>query len=261
MIGAESADTAPEPEVSPAGPGEPQVLEPVEETGVEVTVSALVNPDSPDLPDPLVDTSRLISGKLPPDGIPPVDDPLFEKAAWVDWLSDQEPVIGLEINGDARAYPVQILIWHEIVNDKVGGTPVTVTYCPLCNSAIVFDRRLGCRLSSTSAPRASCASPISSCTTGRPSPGGRRSRAGRSPGSSPATELERFPVTTVAVGPVARCPPRTGGCSAAETGFERDYGRNPYPSYDAARCRALPVRWEVRPKAASEGARGRHRRG
>jgi hypothetical protein len=51
-------------------------------------------------------------------------------------------VIGLEIMGDARAYPLRILIWHEIVNDVVGGMPVTVTYCPLCNSAVVFDRRV-----------------------------------------------------------------------------------------------------------------------
>ena len=53
-----------------------------------------------------------------------------------------EPVISLEINGEAKAYPLQILTWHEIVNDELGGVPVTATFCPLCNSAIVFDRRL-----------------------------------------------------------------------------------------------------------------------
>ena len=58
------------------------------------------------------------------------------------WLDDREPVISFELNGDAKAYPLQILTWHEIVNDQVGGTPVAVTFCPLCNSAIVFDRRL-----------------------------------------------------------------------------------------------------------------------
>ena len=58
-------------------------------------------------------------------------------------MGEEEPVIGLEINGVARAYPLSILIWHEIVNDEIGGRPVTVTYCPLCNSAIVFDRRTG----------------------------------------------------------------------------------------------------------------------
>lgn len=76
------------------------------------------------------------------DKIPSIDTPRFvsvESAAG--WLQDVEPVILLEIDGDARAYPLQVLIWHEIVNDKVGGAPVAVTYCPLCNSAIVFDRR------------------------------------------------------------------------------------------------------------------------
>ena len=58
-------------------------------------------------------------------------------------MNGKEPVVALEIDGDARAYPLAILIWHEIVNDEVGGVPVTVTYCPLCNTAITFDRRVG----------------------------------------------------------------------------------------------------------------------
>ncbi|MCP5098651.1 MAG: DUF3179 domain-containing protein, partial [Chloroflexi bacterium] len=56
------------------------------------------------------------------------------------WLADNEPVIALEINGDARAYPIHVLTWHEIANDTVGDVPVVVTFCPLCNSAIVFER-------------------------------------------------------------------------------------------------------------------------
>ena len=87
--------------------------------------------------------SEIISGGPPPDGIPPIDDPKFVSPEDADrWLTGQEPVIALEIDGDARAYPLQIMIWHEIVNDVVGDVPVTVTFCPLCNSAIVFDRRL-----------------------------------------------------------------------------------------------------------------------
>jgi hypothetical protein len=52
-------------------------------------------------------------------------------------------VVTLEINGDSKAYPVAILMWHEIVNDEGGGVPVRVTFCPLCNIAIVFYRRIG----------------------------------------------------------------------------------------------------------------------
>ena len=89
-----------------------------------------------------IDFSEILSGGPPKDGIPSIDNPKFIPVKEVSSLSGTEPVIGLEINGDARAYPLRVLIWHEIVNDRIGGTPVTVTYCPLCNSAVVFDRRL-----------------------------------------------------------------------------------------------------------------------
>jgi len=75
------------------------------------------------------------------DQIPPIHDPEFVPVAQAD-IGPEEPVIGLIINGDARAYPLRILLWHEIVNDTVGGVPVLVSYCPLCNSGVVFDRRL-----------------------------------------------------------------------------------------------------------------------
>ena len=57
-------------------------------------------------------------------------------------LPDREPAIGLTIGDDSRAYPLRILMWHEIVNDLVGGVPVAVTFCPLCSTGIVFDGRL-----------------------------------------------------------------------------------------------------------------------
>ena len=87
-----------------------------------------------------VPLSEVMSGGPPRDGIPSIDNPQFEPAGTDKTLSARDPVISMEINGDARAYPLRILIWHEIVNDTVGGVPVTVTYCPLCNAAIVFDR-------------------------------------------------------------------------------------------------------------------------
>ena len=75
------------------------------------------------------------------DGIPPIDDPLFAPVADApDYLVDAEPVIVLELNGEQRAYPLSILIAHEVVNDVIGGEPVAVTYCPLCNTGLVFRR-------------------------------------------------------------------------------------------------------------------------
>jgi len=85
--------------------------------------------------------SEILSGGPPKDGIPAIDEPQFTTVDQADaWLEPQEPVILLQIDGDARAYPIQILMWHEIANDTVGQVPVVVTFCPLCNTAIGFER-------------------------------------------------------------------------------------------------------------------------
>lgn len=100
-------------------------------------------PDT-DLEQAKVPLAEIRSGGVPRDGIPPIDEPKtvpVEEAK----LRPKEPVIQLEIGDEARAYPLRVLMWHEIANDVVGGRPVAVTYCPLCNAAIVFDRRIGNR--------------------------------------------------------------------------------------------------------------------
>ena len=79
---------------------------------------------------------------IPRDNIPAIDDPAFVPVGSEVDLVDREPVIAIEINGDARAYPLRIMMWHEIANDEVGGVPVVVTYCPLCNTAIAFERTI-----------------------------------------------------------------------------------------------------------------------
>jgi hypothetical protein len=93
-----------------------------------------------------VPLAEIKSGGPAKDGIPSIDMPRFERldrgrpVGWSAGLGDTEPVIAVFIDGDARAYPLRVLIWHEIANDTVGRTPVTVTYCPLCNAALVFER-------------------------------------------------------------------------------------------------------------------------
>ena len=85
--------------------------------------------------------SEFLSGGPARDGFRPLDNPTFVAVEQADeWLSDLEPVISFAINGDQRAYPLQVLVWHEVVDDEVRGVPVTVTFCSLCNSAIVFER-------------------------------------------------------------------------------------------------------------------------
>lgn len=86
---------------------------------------------------------EILSGGPGKDGIPALDDPQWVEVNQKQGLEPREPVITLAPEGArARAYPLRYLMWHEIVNDSVGGVPVAVTYCPLCNSAIVFDRRV-----------------------------------------------------------------------------------------------------------------------
>lgn len=111
-------------------------------TGVlPVGASALDDRFDASFPEPLIDPDEVISGGPPPDGIPPIDDPQFVSVSEADeWIHEVEPVLVVDIDGDVRAYPIQIMMWHEIVNDTVGGVPLAVTYCPLCNSAIAFDR-------------------------------------------------------------------------------------------------------------------------
>ncbi|UWQ20420.1 DUF3179 domain-containing protein [Jannaschia sp. W003] len=88
-----------------------------------------------------VDLSEIVSGGPPRDGIPALDDPAFGPGA--SGLDPREPVVTLALPGEsARAYPVRYLLWHEIANDRIGEVPVAVTYCPLCNAFLAFDRRV-----------------------------------------------------------------------------------------------------------------------
>jgi hypothetical protein len=91
----------------------------------------------------IVPLDQIVSGGPPPDGIPSIDKPKFLTVQEVgSSISYTDLVLGVSINGDIRAYPLSILVWHEIVNDKVGGVPVAVTYCPLCFTNQVFNSTL-----------------------------------------------------------------------------------------------------------------------
>ncbi len=91
--------------------------------------------------------TEILSGGPPKDGIPALSDPDFLDAGQETRIGDREPVISVEIEGETpRAYPIRYLTWHEIVNDRIGGVPVAVTFCPLCNSGMTFDRRVDGRL-------------------------------------------------------------------------------------------------------------------
>ena len=90
----------------------------------------------------VTDWSEILSGGPPKDGIPAIDDPKFIAASDESRLDPREAVLSVTIGETSRAYPIRYLMWHEIVNDTIEGQPIAVTFCPLCNSAMVFDRRV-----------------------------------------------------------------------------------------------------------------------
>ena len=94
-----------------------------------------------DISNASIPTEEILRGGPSRDGIPAIDEPKFLPAADVNYLRDGDTVVGFVEQGEARAYPLRILVWHEIVNDTVGGRPIAVTYCPLCGTCMIFDRR------------------------------------------------------------------------------------------------------------------------
>jgi hypothetical protein len=124
----------------------PVELEQIPSGEREDVPSALDDMTDAEFPSPLVDPGEIVSGGPPPDGIQAIDEPRFERAGDIDWLDDAEAVLSVTVEGETRGYPVQVLMWHEIVNDSIAGVPVAATYCPLCNSGVTFDRRVGDRV-------------------------------------------------------------------------------------------------------------------
>ena len=99
-----------------------------------------------DLKDALIPADQIASGGPAKDGIPAVDKPKFVNVANAVFLQPNDMVLGLERQGIARAYPLRILNWHEVVNDQLGAEPITITYCPLCGTGVAFDRRVNGRV-------------------------------------------------------------------------------------------------------------------
>jgi hypothetical protein len=174
---------------------------------------------------------ELLSGGPPRDGIASIDKPAFinpdEAKAW---LKDNEPVIALEIEGDARAYPLQILTWHEIVNDTFGDMAVLVTFCPLCNSAIVFDRSLDgtvYEFGTSGLLRYSDLVMYDRTTESLWQQFTGEAIVGEMTGKN----LTFLPSSIVSFADFRLAYPK-GVVLSRETGMDRDYGRNPYVGYD-----------------------------
>lgn len=182
-------------------------------------------------PEPLVDLGEIRSGGPPPDGIPPIDEPMYLAVDDVDFLTDNEPVLAFELDGDARAFPVQIMTWHEIVNDTIGGTPVTISYCPLCNSAIAYERRFGDRVLDFGTSGLLWNSALVMYDRQTETLWSHFTGEGIV-GELTGQQLTDLPLATVAWSTWRDANP-DGLVLSRDTGHSRDYGRNPYPGYDA----------------------------
>jgi len=233
----DDATADPPPIPAPGAPGttaEPFTVDSTESSPPNVTESGLdiyrarAVPDG--VPAPLVDFDEIRSGGPPPDGIPPVDEPKFLDVPDVGFLADNEPVLALEIGGDARAYPVQIMTWHEIVNDTVGGVPVSVSYCPLCNSAVAYDRRLDDRILDFGTSGLLYNSALVMYDRQTETLWSHFTGEGII-GELTGEDLAAFPLATVSWAAFKDANPE-GVVLSRDTGFSRDYGRNPYPGYD-----------------------------
>ena len=237
---AESTETPLSPEATPTSA----------EEDLAVTITAEVQPTSTTAPDSdeeiprslaqsfSTDFSRrsisfdeILSGGPPKDGIPAIDNPQFVAATEADeWLQDLEPVTVFENDGDVRIYPYQILTWHEIVNDVVGGRPVGVTFCPLCNTAIVFDATVDGRA-------------LDFGTTGRlrysnllmydrqTESWWQQATGEAVMGEFTGRQLDFLPASTISWAEARDTFPNAQVLSR-DTGFRRNYGQNPYAGYD-----------------------------
>jgi hypothetical protein len=175
--------------------------------------------------------SEIRSGGPPKDGIPAIDEPRFISVAEAnEWLKDREPVVFVQVGNDARAYPIQILMWHEIVNDTVGGEPLLVTFCPLCNTAIAFKRTLNGEV-------------FDFGTTGRlrysnlimydrqTETWWQQATGDAIAGEHTGAQLEFYPASMISWKDFKAQHP-DGKVLSRDTGNPRNYGRNPYFGYD-----------------------------
>ena len=194
--------------------------------------SALDTMLSDEFPEPLIDPDEVISGGPPPDGIPPIDDPAFlDVVDNLELLPANEPVVVVEINGDAKAYPVRAMVWHEIVNDTVGGVPVSVTYCPLCNSAATYERTIdGVETTFGTSGRlfASALVMYDRATETLWTHYNGQAVIGVLAGA----ELVEHPSPLMAWEQFRSTYPTGKVLDWTQSGFNRDYGRNPYSGYD-----------------------------
>jgi len=176
---------------------------------------------------------EIFSGGPGKDGIPAIDNPRFESIEEARaWVTGDGPVIALEIDGQARAYPLAVLTWHEIVNDTIAGVPVIVTFCPLCHTALAFERTLDGTVHDFGVSGNLRFSDM--VMYDRQSETWWQQATGKGiVGELTGAKLGFLPSQLIGLDQFAETYPE-GIVMNRDTGWRRDYGRNPYVGYDTA---------------------------
>ena len=178
-----------------------------------------------------VSYSEILSGGPPKDGIPAINEPHYVGVGEANaWLRPQEPVVVVQVGNDARAFPIQILIWHEIVNAEIGGVPLLVTFCPLCNTAIAFERRLdGQVLDFGTTGRLRFSNLI---MYDRQTETWWQQATGEAVAGKFTGRQLVFSSASIIAWETFKSTYPGGTVLSRDTGYKRDYGRNPYVGYD-----------------------------
>ena len=192
-----------------------------------------------DLADSLVPADEILQGGPPRDGIPAIDRPQFVAADAAEFIQDEDRILGVTIGNIAKAYPIRILNWHEIVNDSIGDFYFAVTYCPLCGSGVAFDSQVGERQLTFGVSGLLYNSDVLlyDRETG--------SLFSQILGQAVTGELKEelltpIPLAHTTWGDWKNRHPQTLLLSA-DTGFNRDYNSNPYAGYEETPQTFFPV--------------------
>jgi thiol-disulfide isomerase/thioredoxin len=187
-----------------------------------------------------VPLDKILSGGPPKDGIPSIDNPKFISVEEAEaFLNDEDLVLGIEVNGEAKAYPRKILVWHEIVNDFVGEKPVAVTYCPLCFTGAAFERIISGDIVEFGVSGKLYNSDL--VMYDRKTDSYWSQITGESiVGELAGSKLERLPLDTLEWKDWKNLHPNTKVLST-DTGFSRNYGSDPYTGYYSQDSIIFPV--------------------
>lgn len=192
-----------------------------------------------DLRNSLIPSKDILQGGPPKDGIPSIERPKFVAARAANFIRPTDRVIGITINGESRAYPINILNWHEIVNDQIQGVPVSVTYCPLCGTGLVYEAKVRGRVLKFGVSGLLYNSDVLLFDRQTQTLWSQILSKGVN-GPMRGQKLKMVPSSQTSWSSWLKRNPNTKVLST-DTGFSRDYRRSPYGDYDQNKQTYFPV--------------------